>query len=659
MADNPNGVLAFRDELVSLLKGLDREEQSAARGFFLTAWNGTASYKFDRIIRGKTHIEAACLSLLGSTQPGRLAEYVRRAVSGGAGDDGLIQRFGLLVWPDQSGDWKECDRCPDTAAREAAWRTFDRLESLDVDAIGAERDQFDALPFLRFDDRARGDFGDWRAELEKSVRAADIAPALESHKAKYRKLVPALALINHLADGRTGPIGAEALGRALAFAEYLETHARRAYGCGIAGEAATAKLILSRIRKRDLADGFSAREIQRKGWSGLTDIDAIKAGLELLADLDWIEPAKEETGGKPRVTYAINPTALAVSRYLARLKRLLAEKRPPEELTKLTEGAFVGFVSDQGSRVCGDRARHRRAGRAGRRPCSTPLPRRMGAGESSKAVRRIGSRLAARAGRWRAVPRHMGKRGDGSGMGARRTFRREGRPCLAAQRPASRSHRRGACSIERWLDDAANRNERARVMARWRERVRLEDGLKLDLNKLMRDGLAKSGERRRGIISWSYSATGKAIASGLFTSELSWPLRGWMRLELGSLDQWFNLVTEPRHFGGRQWYFSCPYTGRRASILWKPPGAREFRSRQAWGRCVAYGSQFETWHDRACSAARAARYRLGGAEYADFGGEIPPKPKGMHWRTYEEKIERIEAYENACNSCLLRLIARL
>ena len=144
-------MLAFRDGLVSLLKGLDREEHAAARGFFLSAWNGTGSYTFDRIIRGKTHIEAACLSLLGSTQPGRLAEYVRRAVSGGAGDDGLIQRFGLLVWPDQSGDWKERDRYPATEAREAAWRTFDRLECLDVDAIEAERDEFelDGVPSLR------------------------------------------------------------------------------------------------------------------------------------------------------------------------------------------------------------------------------------------------------------------------------------------------------------------------------------------------------------------------------------------------------------------------------------------------------------------------------------------------------------------------------
>jgi hypothetical protein len=40
LAQNPNGVLAHRDELVSLLKTLDREEFAAARGFFLTAWGG-------------------------------------------------------------------------------------------------------------------------------------------------------------------------------------------------------------------------------------------------------------------------------------------------------------------------------------------------------------------------------------------------------------------------------------------------------------------------------------------------------------------------------------------------------------------------------------------------------------------------------------------
>jgi Protein of unknown function (DUF3987) len=117
LADNPNGTLAFRDELVSLLKTLDREEHVAARGFFLTAWNGKSGYTFDRIIRGRTHIEAACLSLLGSTQPGRLAEYMRRAISGGAGDDGMVQRFSLLVWPDQSPHWANTDRYPASEPR--------------------------------------------------------------------------------------------------------------------------------------------------------------------------------------------------------------------------------------------------------------------------------------------------------------------------------------------------------------------------------------------------------------------------------------------------------------------------------------------------------------------------------------------------------------
>ncbi|MBI1867080.1 MAG: DUF3987 domain-containing protein [Methylocystis sp.] len=311
LADNPNGVLAFRDELVSLLKTLDREEYAAARGFFLTAWNGTSGYTFDRIIRGKTHIEAACLSLLGSTQPGRIAEYMRRAVAGGTGDDGLIQRFGLLVWPDQSPEWKEVDRYPDTAARQTAWATFERFEGLDPNAIGAQRDDYEALPFLRLDDAAQGVFGDWRGKFEKRLRGGDLSPALESHLAKYRKLVPALALINHLADGGTGAVAEEAILRALAFSEYLETHARRAYAAGGEAETAAAKAILSHIRNGDLADGFTARDVHQRDWANLTDRDQVKAGLELLADLDWLAPQTHATGGRPRTTYAINPRAMA------------------------------------------------------------------------------------------------------------------------------------------------------------------------------------------------------------------------------------------------------------------------------------------------------------------------------------------------------------
>src|ERR1700732_1828659 len=81
-----------------------------------------------------------------------------------------------------------------------------------------------------------------------------------------------------------------------------------------------------------------------------------------------------------------------------------------------------------------------------------------------------------------------------------------------------------------------------------------------------------------------------------------------------ALDQWIDLETVPRHFGGRQWFCVCPRTERRVSVLWKPPGSLSFASRQAWGRHVAYGSQFETPRGRALSAAQAIRCKLGGKD---------------------------------------------
>ena len=134
--------------------------------------------------------------------------------------------------------------------------------------------------------------------------------SLESHLAKYRKLVPSLALINHLADGGQGPVTEIAVLRGLSFAEYLESHAQRAYGSGLEVEAATAKAILARIRRGDLQGEFNVRDVQRKDWSNLSDRDQIAAGLDLLDDLHWVRSRKLETGGRPKLIYAINPKAL-------------------------------------------------------------------------------------------------------------------------------------------------------------------------------------------------------------------------------------------------------------------------------------------------------------------------------------------------------------
>ena len=124
-------------------------------------------------------------------------------------------------------------------------------------------------------------------------------------------------MINYLVDrdGRFGDIGRDALMRAIDFSRYLETHARRIYAAGSQNETTAAKAILTHIKRGDLKDDFTAREVWRRGWSNLSNVDQVKAGLELLVDLGWLadKGVKRPGGGRPTTTYSVNPHALEPS----------------------------------------------------------------------------------------------------------------------------------------------------------------------------------------------------------------------------------------------------------------------------------------------------------------------------------------------------------
>lgn len=178
-------------------------------------------------------------------------------------------------------------------------------------------------------------------------------------------------------------------------------------------------------------------------------------------------------------------------------------------------------------------------------------------------------------------------------------------------------------------------------------RVRLENGLKLDLNRLARRGFIRPGASTGPIgINWTNSYWGH-IGSALIWADMTGHLEGSFRIQFGKMDQRIILLRQPRRFGGGQWYFICPVMNRRASVLWKPPGATRFCSRQAWGRKVAYHSQFESPTDRVWHAKSKINRRLceaGGFDPDDW--DLPPKPKWMRWRTYEHLKERFDRQED-------------
>jgi hypothetical protein len=199
-------------------------------------------------------------------------------------------------------------------------------------------------------------------------------------------------------------------------------------------------------------------------------------------------------------------------------------------------------------------------------------------------------------------------------------------------------------------------------MPRPRQRVCLEQGLRLDINdinKLARLCFVRPGAKSgRNHIQWSQTYTGATIASGLITANFEGSDEGWVRIQIGNLDQRITLAVQPRHFGGSQWYFKCPHTHRHCSVLWRPPGARLFGSRQTWRRQVAYASQFATPLDRAHRGQAKIKSRLIGNRDPDEW-DLPPKPKWMRWSKYNRYVQKFDSYEDILDRHTIEVAARL
>ena len=173
----------------------------------------------------------------------------------------------------------------------------------------------------------------------------------------------------------------------------------------------------------------------------------------------------------------------------------------------------------------------------------------------------------------------------------------------------------------------------------------------------MRQGCVAAGAISAFNSVWTNSYTGEETSSAFITSNMTNPHEGWMRIQMGEKQQTILLVPKPRRFGGSQWYFICPVTNRCASVLWKPPGATRFCSRQAWGRQVAYSSQFLDRDNRAHRGKAKIKSRLI-ADLDPDEWEFPPKPKWMRWSTYNRYEQKFDAYESILDEGIAELAAR-
>jgi hypothetical protein len=173
---------------------------------------------------------------------------------------------------------------------------------------------------------------------------------------------------------------------------------------------------------------------------------------------------------------------------------------------------------------------------------------------------------------------------------------------------------------------------------RWNSKQTVEEGLTLNLNKLIRDGSIRPGVSWQGTLIWTNTRTREKVASIGYVADLIDPDNAYIRLHYNHNDKpqkyIVPLTTTQPNFGGVRWWFICPVSGQRVGKLYSPPGQPLFASRKVFN--LAYQSQREHKPQRLLDKAYKLRERIDRQAAIYCEAPIPQKPRGMHFKTYEK-----------------------
>jgi len=319
LAENPHGLLVFCDELSAMFARWDKPGRESERAFYLKAFEGKQPDISDKVTRGTTQAERVCLSVCGAITPDKLKHFLYELIYG-MGNDGLFQRFQLLVWPDDIPDYKLIELSPDMKARARAYNAIQKIASLDFKSLDAQKQGEDF--YLPFSAEAQPIYNEWIKTLEGKLRGeySKLHSVFREHFGKYRGLMPSLALIFQLIDTadllcRGGSVKALTISnrnalKACAFVDnYLTSHAFKIYGLALDSKGRASDVLAEKIKTGKISDGFTVKEIQERKWKGLTTALNIKEACDILIGKNWLKLIDGRGGyGQPgKITYLINP----------------------------------------------------------------------------------------------------------------------------------------------------------------------------------------------------------------------------------------------------------------------------------------------------------------------------------------------------------------
>lgn len=291
--DNPRGVMIVRDELSGWISQFARAGREGEEEFFLAAWNGTTPHSFHRVVRGHTAC-IPCVSVIGGIQPGRILGLVDTHT-----DNGFLQRFTMLAWPDRDIALDVRHVTPDRRALRDAMDIYAGIDS----ACSCMCDS----P-VRLEESAQLKYESWRLEQDFARRTGVVGGNIEAVAAKHASLIPSLALLFWLSDGHwiPGRIDYDSIVLAIQWSDLLLAHTGRIYGQGGADDAT--RILAGKIKDHVIDHGQPIKEIYGARWPGLDSTEAVAAAVKALTGLNWVRVATDSNKGRSRCVLHLHPS---------------------------------------------------------------------------------------------------------------------------------------------------------------------------------------------------------------------------------------------------------------------------------------------------------------------------------------------------------------
>lgn len=296
LKDNANGILVMRDEIFGLFDTFSKKGHEGARQFYLEGWNGKDSFSYDTLSRGIKFIPHLCLTLLGCTQPSRIAQIIQN-VRNNRENDGFIQRFQLMIFPNKFGDGGFIDK-PTVIKDE---KVIEDLFKFVVDLDPVKMDEFQSnltSPIVQLSPEAYEAYSTYFDKLDREAKACP-DEALSAHLSKYHKLISGLTLIffvveSYLEKSGHKKVQLHTVEMAIKWTELFKAHAEKVYNYNKHSHGVMAQHLAQKIKEGLVCDGDTIRSIYRHKWSLLTTNDEVLLAVNYLSELGWLTLTDEK-----------------------------------------------------------------------------------------------------------------------------------------------------------------------------------------------------------------------------------------------------------------------------------------------------------------------------------------------------------------------------